>query len=164
MKKSLVTVAFLSALVVGFSGCDALTDEETTYPTYSSGSTGAKVLSITQGSHADTINIVWNRSGKALKGSYTQLEISNSMGTDIIATTNSSGMIIIQCEKQSSGSGYVDYTCNPSNVTYSIGMKLTDSDINNVQERAGSNSSNSTYKVAGMSLNSDASYTVTYSY
>jgi len=164
MKKSLVAVTILSASVIGFSGCGSLSDNQTTYPTTDSSGSNAKVISITQDAQANSINIAWNRSGKALHGSYTQLEVSNSQGTNVIATTNSSSLIIIQCEKGISGSEYVDYTCKPSNISYSKGIKLTDNDINTIQERAGVSSSDTTYLVAGMKLNSDASYTVTYSY
>jgi len=156
MLKKIISSALVGAVVLGFSGCMVDESEEV------SGGSSAQTLLITMDEYADNINIVWNRSGDMKYGSYTQLEISNENDSQKIATTNSDAQIIIKCEKRESRSERVKYLCSPNNVSTSYYMSLEDNMKNYVIERAGVNKNRSTKTFAKLSLNSDASYDVSY--
>ncbi len=159
MKKSLITVALTGALLVGFSGCGS---EEKSTSNGGSSTTEKYTVKITQDTYADNIKIEWSRSGKALKGIYTQLELENTRDRFVIATTNSDNKITINCVKNIGTSNGVKYKCKADNVTYSRTIEITDTGSNDLQEKAGVKSNDSTIRVAKMHLNSDASYTVSY--
>lgn len=90
----------------------------------------------------DSIDISWSKYPNPTYGSYAQLEVMNSEGNFIIATTNSSSQINIHCTLKDTPSSYKYYICKADNVSYTRSIKITDS--NNFIQRGGVNDNSPT--------------------
>ncbi len=136
MTKKIMCGSIALALVLSFVGCGGSESKSSISSNSSTNSSKAKgIFKVSPTSSG--MKIEWARTGKAIYGSYTQLEIKNDIKTYRIATTNSNGKITIYCTENYKESDNTKYTCKPDNVTYSYPLRLTTDKANIVQERAG---------------------------
>ncbi len=156
MKKILLKSTVALALSVGFVGCGAGDDLSSggldfdyLVPDKKGGTSVKNALKVTKTNSG--IKIDWSRTGKALYGYYTQLEVANDIGTFRIATTNKGNKISILCNEQYKESDNTLYRCKPDNVSFFYPLRLKVGSNNIVQERAGVNKTNKTIKLGNIS-------------
>ncbi len=137
MKKKLTIYFTLGLIMANFSGC-GLSDigSENDLTEYFTGDSAKPEFKVTQDAFADHIVITWSRTGKVKKYSYTQLEVRNSSGTYVIASTNTNQKYTITCTKSSYASKGLNYHCIQDNFGHH-GAIFTLSETNIFQERGG---------------------------
>ncbi len=151
MKKMLLKSTVTLALGLSFVACggvDKSSDYDDLIPDRSGGTSIDRALKVSKSSNS--IKLQWSRTGKVRNGSYTQLEVRNSSGTYVLATTNTNSKITISCRQDYKQDNDIKYTCSPSNYSLSQSFWFKGDEKNIVQERGGVNRSNRTLKIGSL--------------
>jgi len=123
MNTKLITTSILVAGAMLFSGC-SLTDYDEVDTSYDGGSTSSSSLDIDKLSNGFTIT--WHKNN----GGYSEViytdDLDKERGIGYPLTSNTTGTFTMPCEfnKEDTYEDRVYYTCYPSNVTYSVSVKL----------------------------------------